>query len=321
MQNSRVPKTSSSATAASTSTITSVSTSGASQLEPATGRRLRSSFAGMSVIVQTLESPRIPAADQQFAGLRLLAEASTSEVDPFEALATHRTVAFDGKDEYQKQPDDSSLPSDEPSLPLDGSEPIVGKEPRGVSPFISPAADGRDTTTKTTTSIPEQEILPSINDHFWQALPGTVSEAFLTSTAGNPQIVTAHYLAKWKKATKKRASTDKWVILTGDEDKPFKCGYESCDKHYPTKKALSAHFARHVNDSRLRCYFGDCAGVIRYRDSYTLNRHIRANHTFERPYQCEVCDKRFRRSDHLRCHRRKVHFIKDEKKTPKRKRK
>ena len=291
MQNSRVPKTSSSATAASTSTITSVSTSGASQLEPATGRRLRSSFAGMSVIVQTLESPRIPAADQQFAGLRLLAEA-TSVVDPFEALATHRTVAFDGKDEYQKQPDDSSLPSDELSLPLDGSEPIVGKESRGVSPFISPAANGRD-TTRTTTSIPEQEILPSINDQSWQALSGTVSKAFLTSIAGNPQIVTAHYLGKWKKAKKKRTPTDKWVIVTGDEDKPFKCGYESCDKHYPTKKALSAHFARHVNDSRLRCYFGDCAGVIRYRDNYTLNRHIRANHSFERPYQCAVCDKRF----------------------------
>ena len=317
MQNSRVPKFS--ATTAGTSTITSVSTSGASQLESATGRRLRSSFAGMSAIVQTLESPRIPAANQQFAGLRLLAEA-TSEVDPFEALATHRTVAFDGKDEYQKQPDDSSLPSDEPSLPLDGSEPIVGKESRRVSPSISPAANGRD-TTKTTTSIPEQEILPSINDQSWRALSGTVSEAFLTSTAGNPQIVTTHYLAKWKKAKKKRAPTDKWVILTGDEDKPFKCGYESCDKHYPTKKALCAHFARHVNDSRLRCYFGDCAGAIRYRDNYTLNRHIRTNHSFERPYQCEVCDKRFRRSDHLSCHRRKVHFIKDEKKTPKRKRK
>ena len=319
MQNSRVPKTSSSATTASTSMITSVSTSGASQLEPATGRRLRSSFAGMSAIVQTLESPRIPAANQQFAGLRLLAEA-TSVVDPFEALATHRTVAFDDKDEYQKQPDDSSLPSDEPSLPLDGSEPIVGKESRRVSPSISPPANGRD-TTRTTTSVPEQEILPSINDKSWRASSGTVSEAFLTSTAGNPQIVTTHYLAKWKKTKKKRAPTDKWVILTGDEDKPFKCGYESCDKHYSTKKALCAHFARHVNDSRLRCYFGDCAGVIRYRDNYTLNRHIRANHSFERPYQCEVCDKRFRRSDHLRCHRRKVHFIKDEKKTTKRKRK
>ena len=320
MQNSSVPKTSSIATATSSSTITSLSTSGASQLEPETRRRLRSSFTGMSVIVQTLESPRISAADQQFAGLRLLAEASTSEVDPFEALATHRTFAFEGEDEYQKQPDDSSLPSDEPSLTLDGSEPIAGREPRGVSPFISPAANSRDTTTGTKTSIPEQEILPSINDQSWQASSGTVSEAYLTSTAGNSQIVTAHP-AKWKKAKKKRASTDKWVIMTGDEDKPFKCGYESCDKHYPTKKALRAHFARHVNDSRLRCYFGDCAGVIRYRDSYTLNRHIRANHTFERPYQCEVCDKRFRRSDHLSCHRIKVHFIKDEKKTPKRKRK
>ena len=320
MQNSCVPKTSPIATATSTSTTRSISTSGASQPEPATRRRLRSSFAGVSVIVQTLESPRIPTANQQFAGLRLLAEASTSEVDPFEALATHRTFASKGEDEYQNKPDDSSLQSDEPSLLLDGSEPIVRKEPRGVSPFISPAANSRDTTTKTTTSIPEQEILPSINDHFWQALSGTVSEAFLTSIAGNRQIVTAH-LANWKKVKKKRASTDKWIILTGDEDKPFNCGYESCDKRYPTKKALCAHFATHVNDSRLRCYFGDCAGVIRYRDSYILNRHIRAKHTFERPYQCEVCNMRFRRLDHLKSHRKKVHFIADEKKTPKRKRK
>ena len=52
-----------------------------------------------------------------------------------------------------------------------------------------------------------------------------------------------------------------------------------------------------------------------------LNRHIRAINIFEIPYQCEICDKRFRRKDRVKSHRENVHVIEDEKKSSKRKRK
>ena len=295
MHRPQLSKSTSTADATSMSTTTSVVAAAVSQPELAAGQRQQGSFAGVLATVHTPESTHIPAADQQFAGLRLLAEASASQVDPFEALATHRTVTFDEAGEYQEQPDDSL------SLSNESSEPV------------------EDIPTKFTTSIPENEILPSINDHFQRTLSGTVPEAFLTAVAGNPQIVTDDYLAKRKKAKKKPTPTVKWVILTGDKEKPFKCGYEGCGKHYPKRQSLNAHFRVHINDSRLRCYSGDCAGLIRYRDSQALTRHIHANHTLERPYQCEDCGIQFRRPDHLRLHRIKSHSIEDEKKIPKQK--
>ena len=44
---------------------------------------------GLSTTARTAESAHIPAADQQLSELRLLAEVSTSQSDPFEAPATH----------------------------------------------------------------------------------------------------------------------------------------------------------------------------------------------------------------------------------------
>ena len=93
MQSSRASKTSSTAT--STSTSTSVAVSRVSQSELAARRRQRqrqrqqASFVGISTSVHTPASMYALADYQQHEGLRLLAEVSTSQVDPFDALATH----------------------------------------------------------------------------------------------------------------------------------------------------------------------------------------------------------------------------------------
>ena len=88
----------SSATTATINTITSTITSGVSHSELAAGQQ-QVSFMGLSKTVHTPEPRQIPEADQQFLGLRLLAEVSASqiEVNPFEALAKHQTVTFDDK--------------------------------------------------------------------------------------------------------------------------------------------------------------------------------------------------------------------------------
>ena len=103
----------------SSATGTSSITLRDSQPESAAGQRQQGSFVGISTTVHTPESTHMPSNYQQHAGLRLLADVTTSQVDPFDALASHRTIAFDEEDEYQKQPDDSSSFSNEPSQPVE----------------------------------------------------------------------------------------------------------------------------------------------------------------------------------------------------------
>ena len=111
--------------------------------------------------------------------------------------------------------------------------------------------------------------------------------------------------------------TDKWIMMSGDEKKPFKCGYSGCGKKYSKKEYVQTHFVTHTGDSQLRCYSGKCAGTVIYRDVRALTRHIHTRHKFERPFRCELCDRRFRRADHLKGHMKRVHSTKIKKKTTK----
>ena len=321
MHCSRIPKSSSTSIASAAST--SVTASGVSQLESATVQCLRGSFVGRSTTAHTPpESTHISAAEQHFAGLRLLAEASllleasASQCNPFQALATHQTVTFD--DEYQQQPDDSLLLSNEPSQLVDGSEPVVSEEPREINLFTLPTENGRGTTTRATTGIPERKILSSINDHFRQALSGTAPEAVLTAIAGDPRLVTGEFMAVLESNP-----ADKWIVLTGDKKRPFKCGYEGCGRMYFTKQGLKRHIVsknnKYIKDSGFRCYFGDCAGKIRYRSNRALTRHVHVYHTFDKSFKCDICKSRFRRVDHLHYHEKHVHSLKNEQKSPKQK--
>ena len=287
MQSFRVTK---SPSATSTSTITL----GDSQPDSAAGQRPQGFFLGLPTTFHTPESTHIPSNYQQHAGLRLLADVTTSQVDPFDALASHRTIAFDEEDEYQEQPDDSSSFSNEPSQPAE------------------------DTTIRTTPPLffPKDESLPLVNEHFRQALSGIVPEAVLTAITGNPRLVSGAL-----KVVTEPDPTDKWIILAGDQKTPFKCGYEGCDRRYTRKYDLQRHFVKHTGDSPFKCYLGECNGRIVFCREQQLTWHIHSQHTFEKPYQCEVCSRRFVRSAQLRSHRRRMHFTENEKKSPKRKKK
>ena len=112
--------------------------------------------------------------------------------------------------------------------------------------------------------------------------------------------------------------TDKWIVMIGDGKKPFQCGFKGCGRKYSKKESLQTHFVTHTGDSKLRCHLGGCAGKVVYLSTRALTQHIQAHHTFERPFGCKLCDRRFRLQHHLNYHMKHVHSIEEKKKLPKR---
>ena len=140
--------------------------------------------------------------------------------------------------------------------------------------------------------------------------------------------INVHSVRDEQKQTQNSDSTDKWIMYSGDETRPLQCGYKGCGKTYTLKQNLRRHFVTHAGDSQFRCYTGDCNGAIRYWDSQALARHIHKEHTMERPFECNICNKRFARRALLKRHKRQVHSTekeqttkKEQKPPPKRKRK
>ena len=237
-ESSSITATTNIASTASTSTMTS----GASQSGSAAGQHQQGSFVDLSKTVRTPESTQIPEADQQYSGLRLLVDASISQINPFEALATHQTVTSDDE--------------------------------------------------AVTTGIAEVPNLPSDQNQAEQSPDPT--------------------------------NTNKWIIVDESQKKPYRCGYPGgCDKIYLTKRSLIRHFVKHTGKSKFKCPHPKCVGNEYFGDGGMLKRHIASKHSLEKPFQCDRCNKRYRRKDSLKRHSREhVHSPKKkEQKLLKRKKK
>ena len=294
-----------------------------SQPELAAGQRQQGSFVDLSTTVRTPEPTLVSATYYQQDELGLLSgisvsDISSSQVDPFETLATHQTFTFEDQDQFQEQEqlDEIPLPFDELLQPVNDFVIMASEDPVDANLSILPNKNDERISNRTTVSIPEHEILPPNNDYFRQALTGTVPEAVRVGITGDPKLPSSQH-----QAYQRPDPVDNWVILTGDKKKPFKCGYEGCDRSYSRKNILRSHFVKHTGDSPYKCYLGECNGRIAFDRKEELTWHTYSQHTYERPYQCDICAKRFIRSDHLRRHSKKVHFLENEKKPPKRKKK
>ena len=364
-----------------TATTVSVSVSGGSQPELAIEQHQQGSFVGIPTTAHAPESAYIPA-DDQYAGLRLLAEVSTLQVDPFVALATHQAVTFDDDEDQEQSTSSLSLPdepllSNEPSQGTDDVDSVMAvAEPHDTGISEDPKTpSGQNLADQNADSIDKwimysgDETKPfkcgyqgcgktyirkySLRRHFVTHTSASQFRYYngdCTGAINDVQEQSASSLSlpdeplqaaddansikevaepheKGMSEVPKRPSgqnvtdqnadsTDKWIMYSDDETRPFKCGYEGCGKTYITKQALRRHFVTHIGDSQFRCYTGDCTGAIRYCDKQALTRHFYKKHTVERLYECGLCNKRFSRSDRLLNHRRNVHSVRVEQNQP-----
>ena len=116
-----------SAISASTTTSTSTTTSQNSQPGTANGQRPRGSFMSLSTTAHTPESSLIPATYHQQDELGLSSEIGSTQINPFEALATHQTATFD--DHHQEQSASSLSLSNGPSRSQRSSQPVEDVAP------------------------------------------------------------------------------------------------------------------------------------------------------------------------------------------------
>ena len=187
--------------ATGTSTITPQN----SQSDTADGQRPRGPLMGLSTTAHTPESSLIPATYHQQDELGLLSEPGTTQITPFEALATHQSTTFD--DHHQEQSASSLSLSNEPSRSQRSSQPV-----EDVAPIV------------------RKEQYPD--------------------------------------------PTDKWIVMTGDKERPFQCGYEGCGRKYIRKVSLQTHFVTHTGDSKLRCYLGECTGTAGQKHEQFLIEYL-----------------------------------------------
>ena len=314
------PQSVSKSSSAATTTITAIV--GTSTMTAGQGQQ--GSFLDLSETINTPEPTLMPATDYQQDELGLLSgisvsDISSSQFDPFGILATHQTVTFEDQyqDQFQEQEqlDEFPLPFDELLQSLDDFNPMASEDPDDVNPSILSNKNDERISNRTTISTPEHEILPPNNEYFQQALTGTMPEALLVGITGDPKLPSNQH-----QTYQRSDPIDKRIILTGDPKKPFKCGYDGCNRRYSRKHDLQRHFVKHTGNSPHKCYLGKCNGRT-FPRAQELTWHIRSEHTFERPYQCEVCSQRFIRSGDLTSHRKIKHSTDYEKKSPKRKKK
>ena len=312
MHSPHVSKSTSTASATSASTTTTVTVSGVSQPESAAGQHQQGSFVGLSTTVHTPESTLVPATYHQRDALGLSSAIGTTQIDPFEALATHQTVIFDDRDQGRSASSlslsNQPLRSQRSSQPVDDIVPIVREEqspdPTDNRNVMSGGKGcGRKYSQKAHLQIP---FVTYTGDSklrcYIRKCAGTVIYRDVVELA---QHIQANHIV----------------------ERPFGC--ELCNRRFRLRhhlkyhmkyvhgfeeeKNLQTHFATHTGNSKLRCYLGECAGTAIYRDVPELVQHTLANHTSERPFECELCDRRFRLKHHLKYHMKHVHCFEEKK--------
>ena len=104
-----------------------------------------------------------------------------------------------------------------------------------------------------------------------------------------------------------KKETAKWVRFEPGVERRFVCSYPNCGSTHITLTQLNRHIFIHISISVYKCTHPECSNKPYFRDSLALHRHIQTHHTYEKPYHCTLCDRRFGRSDTHKRHMRNIH--------------
>ena len=100
------------------------------------------------------------------------------------------------------------------------------------------------------------------------------------------------------------------IIRNPEQKRLFQCGFPNCGKTYTHLSHLKEHFFYHTGISNYRCPYTECGDYTYFSNKSNLNKHIRANHTKEKPHYCEICDFRANEKYNLKTHMLNRHGIK-----------
>lgn len=86
------------------------------------------------------------------------------------------------------------------------------------------------------------------------------------------------------------------------QEKNFMC--QLCAKTFARKGQLNAHMRNHTGEKKLRKLECKLCDKKSWSSYYLLKRHVRSEHTSEKPHQCDVCSKHFCTNQSLTIHKR-----------------
>ena len=102
--------------------------------------------------------------------------------------------------------------------------------------------------------------------------------------------------------------TAKWVVrLERGVKRRYVCSYPNCGLNYKTLSNVRTHIFAHIGISNYKCSYPECVDKPYFRDNYNLQRHVQSHHTYDRPYFCPLCNRRYGRSDNYKVHMSQMH--------------